>query len=111
MPALWSLGFQQCKWSYFPETQVREITSKMRQLEIPCDAIYLDIDYMDGFRCFTWDDDRFPNPKKMVSELAEEGIHLFSTLVLTIELVEMVASQVESCGDPRCPLHGPAMMN
>lgn len=79
LPALWSLGFQQCKWSYYPESQVREVTRKMREYRIPCDAIYLDIDYMDGFRCFTWDKEKFPNPKKMVSDFKEEG---FQTVVI-----------------------------
>jgi len=79
MPALWSLGFQQCKWSYYPESQVREVTSKMREHKIPCDAIYLDIDYMDGFRCFTWDKERFPEPKKMIDDLRDQG---FQTMVI-----------------------------
>ena len=79
MPAMWALGFQQCKWSYQPESQVKEVTSLMREYKIPCDAIYLDIDYMDGFRCFTWDMEKFPNPKKMVAELDEKG---FKTVVI-----------------------------
>lgn len=73
MPPMWALGFQQCKWSYYPESKVKEITRKMRQLEIPCDAIYLDIDYMDGFRCFTWNKEHFPDAKRMVTELGEDG--------------------------------------
>ena len=79
LPPLWALGFHQCKWSYYPESNVREITSKFRELQIPCDAIYLDIDYMDGFRCFTWDDEKFPNPTKMISDLREEG---FKTIAI-----------------------------
>ncbi|MDY7394759.1 glycoside hydrolase family 31 protein [Aureibaculum sp. 2210JD6-5] len=73
MPPLWSLGFHQCKWSYYPESKVKEVTDKFRELQIPCDAIYLDIDYMDGFRCFTWNKEYFPDPKKMVKELADDG--------------------------------------
>lgn len=79
MPPMWALGYHQCKWSYQPESQVREITSKMRELSIPCDAIYLDIDYMDGFRCFTWDSEKFSQPKKMVADLKEQG---FKTVVI-----------------------------
>jgi alpha-glucosidase len=79
LPPLWALGYHQCKWSYYPEEKVKEITNKFRELKIPCDAIYLDIDYMDGFRCFTWNKDYFPNPKKMVSELAENG---FKTIAI-----------------------------
>ncbi|MBL7558785.1 glycoside hydrolase family 31 protein [Olleya sp. YSTF-M6] len=73
LPPLWALGFHQCKWSYYPEAEVKAITSKFRELQIPCDAIYLDIDYMDGFRCFTWNKDYFPDPKRMVKELADDG--------------------------------------
>ena len=73
LPPLWALGFHQCKWSYYPEAEVKAVTSKFRELQIPCDAIYLDIDYMDGFRCFTWNKDHFPDPKRMVKELLEDG--------------------------------------
>lgn len=79
LPPLWTLGYHQCKWSYYPESNVKEITAKFRELKIPCDAIYLDIDYMDGFRCFTWNKDYFPDPKRMVAELAENG---FKTVVI-----------------------------
>jgi alpha-glucosidase len=79
LPALWTLGYHQCKWSYYPESNVKEVTAKFRELQIPCDAIYLDIDYMEGFRCFTWSEEYFPNPKRMVKELADDG---FKTIVI-----------------------------
>ena len=79
LPALWTLGYHQCKWSYYPESNVKEGTAKFRELQIPCDAIYLDIDYMEGFRCFTWSEEYFPNPKRMVKELADDG---FKTIVI-----------------------------
>ncbi|MFB9056844.1 glycoside hydrolase family 31 protein [Mariniflexile ostreae] len=79
MPALWTLGYHQCKWSYYPESNVKAIAAKFRELQIPCDAIYLDIDYMDGFRCFTWNKEHFPDPKRMVKELADDG---FKTIVI-----------------------------
>ena len=79
LPPLWSLGYQQSKWSYYPHTKVKEVTNKLRSNQIPCDAIYLDIDYMDGFRCFTWDKEKFPEPKAMISELKKNG---FKTVVI-----------------------------
>lgn len=79
LPPLWSLGYHQCKWSYFPESRVKEIANTFRELKIPCDGIYLDIDYMDGFRCFTWNKEHFPDPKRMVKELADDG---FKTVVI-----------------------------
>ncbi len=79
LPPLWTLGYHQCKWSYYPESKVKEIAQKFRELKIPCDAIYLDIDYMENFKCFTWNKEHFPNPKKMVDELAEDG---FKTIAI-----------------------------
>ncbi|WP_223549986.1 glycoside hydrolase family 31 protein [Aestuariivivens sp. NBU2969] len=79
LPPLWALGYHQCKWSYYPESNVKDIAAKFRELQIPCDAIYLDIDYMQGFRCFTWSDEYFPDPKRMVKELADDG---FKTIVI-----------------------------
>ena len=79
MPPLWALGYHQCKWSYYPESKVMEITDRFREEKIPCDAIYLDIDYMDGFRCFTWDNEKFPHPAAMIASLRENG---YKTIVI-----------------------------
>ncbi|MFD1468907.1 glycoside hydrolase family 31 protein [Hymenobacter caeli] len=79
LPPLWTLGYHQCKWSYYPEANVKEIAAGLRERRIPCDALYLDIDYMDGFRCFTWHPTHFPEPQRMVQELAADG---FKTVVI-----------------------------
>ena len=47
-----------------------------RERDIPCDVIYLDIHYMDGYRVFTWDEERFPDPEKLTSDLAEQGFRV-----------------------------------
>jgi alpha-glucosidase len=74
LPPKWALGFHQCRWSYYPEKKVREIAEGFRSRNIPCDAIYLDIDYMDGYRCFTWNKKYFPDPKKMIKDLSNIGM-------------------------------------
>lgn len=79
LPPLWALGYQQCRYSYYPEARVREVAREMRERGIPCDVMYLDIDYMDGYRVFTWDKERFPDPKKLVADLAADG---FRTVVI-----------------------------
>lgn len=79
MPPQWALGYQQCRWSYYPESKVKKLAQTFRDKKIPCDALYLDIDYMDGYRCFTWNKKYFPDPKKMVKELADDG---FKTVVI-----------------------------
>ena len=75
LPPLWAMGFHQCRWSYYPEARVREVAKTFREKRIPCDAIYLDIDYMDGYRCFTWNKEHFPDPKAMISDLRDDGFH------------------------------------
>lgn len=79
LPPLWALGYQQCRWSYETAKRVRELAKRLRKHRIPCDTIYLDIDYMDGFRCFTWDREAFPNPSKLLRELSDDG---FKTVVI-----------------------------
>ena len=76
MPPYWSLGYQQCRWSYFPESQVMGIAQQLRDKQIPCDVIYLDIDYMDAYKIFTWNKDRFPQPKSMIDKLNGMGFHV-----------------------------------
>ena len=79
LPPKWTLGYHQCKWSYYPENTFRNLANTFRKLQIPCDAIYLDIDYMDGYRCFTWDLEKFPDPKKMICDLKDFG---FKTIAI-----------------------------
>ncbi len=62
LPPMWALGFQQCRWSYKTDKRVREIADGFRSRKIPCDVIWMDIDYMDGFRVFTFNKENFPNP-------------------------------------------------
>lgn len=76
MPALWSLGFQQCRYSYYPESEPLNAARTFREKDIPCDVIYLDIHYMDSYKVFTWHPKRFPNPKRLTDELANMGFNL-----------------------------------
>jgi alpha-glucosidase len=79
LPPMWALGYHQCRWSYYPESVVQALADRFRAEQIPCDAIYLDIDYMDEYRCFTWNHDHFPKPKKMIEDLQNQG---FRTVVM-----------------------------
>ena len=80
MPPMWALGYQQSKWSYYPESTVMNLAQNFRNRHIPCDVIYLDIHYMNGYRVFTWDDKRFPNPYKMANELNDEGFKIITII-------------------------------
>lgn len=78
LPPKWALGYQQCRWSYYPESRVREIASGLRERNLPADTIVLDIDYMDGYRVFTWDNERFPDPKKLMEDLRAQGFRVIT---------------------------------
>jgi alpha-glucosidase len=80
MPPLWSLGFQQSRYSYYPESEVRRIASRLRSEMIPADVIWLDIDYQLKNRPFTVDPERFPHFGQLIQDLKAEHLH---TVVIT----------------------------
>ncbi len=80
LPPLWALGYHQCRWSYATAEEVRSIAREFREREIPCDALWLDIDYMDRARSFTWDRGAFPDPPALAADLHEQRFHLVAIL-------------------------------
>ena len=75
MPPRWALGYQQCRFSYVPDARVRQIADEFRARKIPCDVIWMDINYMDGYRIFTFDPKQFPDPKATNTYLHDHGFH------------------------------------
>lgn len=71
LPPQWALGYQQCRYSYYPDKEVLSTAQNFRDREIPADAIVLDIHYMDKYKIFTWDKERFPDPKRMIDQLKD----------------------------------------
>ena len=65
LPPMWALGYQQCRFSYYPDTRVKEIADTLRYHQIPSDVIWMDIHYMDKFKIFTFDPKGFSNPKEL----------------------------------------------
>ncbi|MEO9966912.1 MAG: TIM-barrel domain-containing protein [Reichenbachiella sp.] len=73
LPPKWSLGYQQCRYSYYPEAEVLNTAQTFRDKQIPADVIVLDIHYMDKYKIFTWDKERFPCPETMIEKLKALG--------------------------------------
>lgn len=73
LPPKWALGYHQCRYSYFPESRVREIAKGFRDRDIPCTVIWFDIDYMAGFRVFAFNPIHFPDVAKLNSDLGAMG--------------------------------------
>jgi len=76
LPPLWSLGNHQSRWGYRSAEEIRGIAREFREREIPCDCVHFDIDYMDGYRVFTWNESNFPDPAGLIAELAEQGFRV-----------------------------------
>lgn len=80
MPPLWSLGYQQCRFSYFSQEEVRELVKTFEEKDIPLDVVYLDIDYMDGFRVMTFKTPNFDDVAGLISDLKEKGIRTITII-------------------------------
>lgn len=80
MPQMWILGYHQSRWGYKCEADIRRIAKKMRENQLPCDAIHLDIDYMDNYKVFTIDETRFADMKGLTGDLLDMGIRLVTII-------------------------------
>jgi alpha-glucosidase len=76
LPPRWALGYNQCRWSYWPDSRVRLLADTFREKRVPGDVIWLDIHYLDGYNPFTWDKTRFPDPAGLARDLKAKGFHL-----------------------------------
>ena len=73
LPPLWSLGYHQCRHTYYPDGRVMEVADLLRKHQIPSDVIWMDIDYMDGYRIFTFDPNGFSNPLRLNEYLHQKN--------------------------------------
>lgn len=76
LPPRWSIGYQQCRYSYYPEKEVLTLAQTFRDKNIPADVIVLDIHYMDNYKIFTWSKRDFPDPKHLIDELKKLGFQV-----------------------------------
>lgn len=76
MPPLWSIGYQQCRYSYYPDKEVITVANMFREKEIPADAIVLDIHYMEQYKIFTWSKRDFSDPVRLLAQLTERGFNV-----------------------------------
>jgi len=85
LPPLWALGYQQCRFTYYPEARVREIAHLLREKKIPADVIYLDIDYQQGYAPFTVNREYFPHFEQMIADLRAQGVRIIAITDLHIK--------------------------
>jgi len=74
VPQKWLLGYHQSRWGYVTQEDIEEIAEGMRNNDIPCDSVHFDIDYMEGYRVFTWDKEKYHgNPDAYLQSLTDRG--------------------------------------
>lgn len=88
IPPKWAFGFGQSRWGYKSEDDVREVERRYRELGIPLDSIYLDIDYMERFKDFTVNEETFPDFPEFVKEMQEKHIHLVPIIDAGVKIEE-----------------------
>lgn len=88
IPPKWAFGYGQSRWSYMDEEEVREVVKQHREKGIGLDAVYLDIDYMERYKDFTVEEERFPDLKKLAGEMKEQGIHLVPIIDTGVKIEE-----------------------
>lgn len=76
LPPKFALGYHQCRWNYVSETDLLNVHSQMDAHAIPYDTIWLDVEYTDKKKYFTWDSVQFPNYIDMMKKLDETGRNL-----------------------------------
>lgn len=95
LPQFWTLGHQQSRWGYECADDIREIAENYRKLAIPCDVIHFDIDYMDAYKVFTWNEKTFGKPGDLIQEMKEKGYHIVTIIDPGVKLEEGYAKYEE----------------
>ncbi len=77
-PPIWALGHHQCRWHDYSAADVLRIGEQYRKRDIPCDVLWLDIEYMNGYRVFTWDKEKFPDLPGMLAQAKENKLRVIT---------------------------------
>lgn len=88
IPPKWAFGYQQSRWGYMDEDDIREVVKGHREKKIPLESIYMDIDYMERFKDFTVNQERFPDFPEFVKEMKAQHIHLVPIIDAGVKVEE-----------------------
>ena len=80
LPQLWSLGYHHCRYSFLDQKDITAVHNKFTELSIPLDVLWLDIDYTDKFKFFTWNYELYPNPQELMALFSEHGRYLVTII-------------------------------
>ena len=88
IPPKWAFGYQQSRWGYENQKDIKDVISGYKDHKIPLEAVYLDIDYMEHYKDFTVDKEKFSDFPKFVNELKEQNIHLVPIIDAGVKIEE-----------------------
>lgn len=88
IPPRWAFGYQQSRWGYKCEADIREVAEEHRKNHLPLDSIYLDIDYMERYKDFTIDEERFPDFEGLVRDMKAQNIRLVPIIDAGVKVEE-----------------------
>lgn len=95
IPPRWAFGYQQSRWGYMNQSDIEAVVEEYKKCGIPLDAVYMDIDYMDSFKDFTINEERFPEFPKFVNEMKEQNIHLVPIIDAGVKIEKGYATYEE----------------
>jgi alpha-glucosidase len=79
-PPIWALGHHQCRWHDYTQSDIEALSEKIRAHKVPCDVVWLDIDYMRGYRVFTWDPETYPDPAALLLALQKKNLRAITII-------------------------------
>ncbi len=100
LPPEWALGNQQSRYSYYPEAVAEDVVRKYRAEDLPLDVLYLDIHFMNEYRPFTWDTQRFPDPKAFTGRLRAQGVKVVTIVDPGIKYQPPAAGSHDAASHP-----------
>ncbi|MDD7460298.1 MAG: glycoside hydrolase family 31 protein [Treponema sp.] len=76
IPPKWAFGIGQSRWGYGSEKDLLKVQEGYRKNNLPVDMIYLDIDYMNNFKDFTVDPEKYSDFKATIAKLKSDKIRV-----------------------------------
>ncbi|MFP3202960.1 MAG: glycoside hydrolase family 31 protein, partial [Sulfolobus sp.] len=78
LPPIWAFGYMISRYSYFPQDKIVKLLDELKEEGFNVTGVFLDIDYMDSFKLFTWNKERFPDPRRFIDEVHSRGVKVIT---------------------------------
>ncbi len=85
LPPKWGIGHTISRYSYYPAGRIKEIVKRYRK-SVPVEAVYLDIHFMDGYRLFTWNRERFGDGRSFLDEMHSIGVKVVTIVDPSVKM-------------------------